>query len=396
MSDRRHILVAMSGGVDSSVAAGLLIEQGHRITGIYMRTRPVITSEGADSADGGTEPVNSALFGEYGELSPAERDSWGADARDAQAVAEQLGIRLLVVDYRAAMGEIVDYFLAAYRAGRTPNPCIMCNMRLKWGRLFHVAEAIRADGLATGHYARLEPLQRRWRLLRAVDRDKDQSYALFGIPRDRLDRVVLPNGRCHKQCIRELAQQMALPVHDKGDSQEICFIPDDDYVSFLRERAPELMRRGTVVHTDGRELGEHEGVFQFTIGQRRGLGIALGEPAYVVKLDAGTNTVVLGDRQALLKQRFVVRDCCWHEDVTAGETFHALVQIRYNHPGAGAVVRPITLREEGAAIRPAGGCDAAEVIFDDPIQAITPGQAAVFYSEQDVVIGGGWIDHVVQ
>jgi len=354
MTASKTVLIAMSGGVDSSVAAGLLVRAGYVVRGVYMR------------------------------LGQSRRPQEAAqDEADAQAVADKLGIELEVVDYREQMEAIIQYFIAEYRQARTPNPCCMCNRQLKFGRLVSLADQLCITYLATGHYARIYREGNAVRLCRAANRDKDQSYALFGLQRGVLSRVLLPNGDYSKDRIRQLAAEMNLPVHEKGESQEICFVADDDYVAFIAQRAPELVRKGPIVDTSGKVLGEHEGIFRYTIGQRRGLGVALGEPAYVVRLDAATNTVTLGSREQLHQRRLWASQINWLTDPPA-EPFAATVQIRYNHTGAPATITQIKV--SGTFI------SSVCVDFADPIAAITPGQAAVFYNDNQCVLAGGWID----
>jgi len=347
----------MSGGVDSSVAAGLLVRAGYEVTGVFMFLGVAGKEEGAEQVCRKSE--------------------------EAQRVAERLGIRFSVINFAKEIEDIIGYFVAEYRRARTPNPCIMCNTNLKFGKLWEHARAEGMDYMATGHYARRVEMDGQHRLRRGVDQKKDQSYALFGIGRENLGKILLPIGEYTKDQIRELAAEMKLGVADKGESQEICFVADDDYARLVGERAPELCRRGKVLDVEGNELGEHEGVFRFTIGQRKGLGIALGKPAYVVRLDAARNTVVLGGVEDLEQSRLEASGINWQVVPGAGEGFAAMVQIRYNHRGARGFVRPVA-DESGKISR-------AMVDFAEPVRAITPGQAAVFYVD-DTVIGGGWIE----
>ncbi len=355
MATEKTVLVAMSGGVDSSVAAGLLVRAGYAVRGVYMRLGQSRRPDGA-----------------------------ARDEADAQAVAEKLNIELEIVDYRVHMEEIIRYFVDEYRRARTPNPCCMCNCQLKFGQLARWAGQRGITYLATGHYARISREGGAVRLCRAANREKDQSYALFGLDREVLNRVLLPNGDYSKEQIRRLAAEMSLPVHEKGESQEICFVADDDYAALIARRAPELVQKGPIVDTSGKVLGEHEGIFRYTIGQRRGLGVALGEPAYVVRLDAATNTVTLGSREELHQRRLWASQVNWLTDPPA-EPFAATVQIRYNHAGAPATVTP-EIKVSGTFI------SGVRVDFADSIAAITPGQAAVFYDDNQYVLGGGWID----
>jgi tRNA-uridine 2-sulfurtransferase len=377
MVKKASVLVAMSGGVDSSVAAALCCQQGYDVSGVFMCLGQA--QENATAHPGCCNPQ---------------------DARDAQQVARQLGIKFSVLDFQAEIEKVVEYFIEEYRNGRTPNPCIMCNNRLKFGKLIDYAANSGIDYVATGHYGRIclahnhtdifqlsasEVTANRHEnklLCRGIDNSKDQSYALFGIGRENLAKVILPVGSYTKSQVRQLAKQMNLPVHDKGESQEICFVPDDDYVRFITERAPQLARPGPVVDTAGNILGQHEGVFRYTIGQRRGLSIAMGTPAYVVRISAADNTVVLGSREDLQQRKLWADKVTWLIETAPAESFDANVQIRYNHRGAAGRVTPV-FNDNGCA-------DSVMVEFDEPIAAITPGQAVVFY-DGEVVLGGGWI-----
>jgi len=377
MVKKVSVLVAMSGGVDSSVAAAMCCRQGYDVSGVFMCLGQA--DEKATAHPGCCNPQ---------------------DARDAQEVARQLGIKFSVLDFKAEIEKVIEYFIEEYRNGRTPNPCIMCNNRLKFGKLIDYAAHSGIDYVATGHYGRICFAQNKTDvcqvtaeelannrngnklLCRGVDNSKDQSYALFGIGRDNLNKVILPVGSYTKSQVRQLARQMNLPVHDKGESQEICFVPDDDYAMFITERAAELARPGPVVDTTGKVLGQHEGVFRYTIGQRRGLSIAMGTPAYVVRISAADNTVVLGSRNDLLQRKLWADKVTWLTEATPVESFVATVQIRYNHRGAAGRVTPV-LNGQGEA-------DTVMVEFEEPIAAITPGQAVVFY-DREVVLGGGWI-----
>ena len=350
----RKVIVAMSGGVDSAVAASMLIDAGYDVTGVFMCLG---SAGGADT-------------GSRGCCSPA-------DAADARRAAEMLGIDLFVLDLSDAFGPLIADFAAEYAAGRTPNPCIHCNTRIKFGRLLRRADSLGVDYVATGHYARVVEFQGRPAIARASAEGKDQSYALFGIPRDVLGRILLPVGEIeNKRTVRDIACRLGLVVHDKPDSQEICFAPDDNYVSILAARAPEALTPGDIVDSSGEVLGRHDGYGRFTIGQRRGLRIAAGVPMYVTKIDPATATVTIGPRDEVMSRRLTAAGANWHCD--APPQFSATVQIRYNHPGAQAEVR-LT------------GDDTFEVEFHEPVAAVTPGQAAVIYNG-DRLLGGGWID----
>lgn len=356
----KRVLVAMSGGVDSSVAAALLQEQGYDCSGVFMCLSQA--------------PVEGA--GHHGCCSPI-------DAQDAREVASQLGMPFHVIDFQKDMEKLIDYFVDEYRQARTPNPCIQCNNWLKFGKLLEYAELTGADWVATGHYAQVGKYEGEWALSRGVDAHKDQSYVLFGLQRDILKRVMLPLGGFSKPEVREMARKYNLDrVSGKKDSQEICFVPDNDYAGLVERRQPQLIKTGDIVDAAGKVLGQHAGIHHFTIGQRRGLGVALGEPAYVVKIDACENRVVLGKVDELKKTRMQVSQVNWHGPEIPTEAFDCTVQIRYNHAGAAGAVALLP-DDEGNLTR-------AEVMFNEPMTAIAPGQAAVFY-EGDRVLGGGWI-----
>lgn len=327
----RRVLVAMSGGVDSSVSALLLRRAGCDVTGVFMRHGVPGNDRGCCSFD---------------------------DAYDARRTADRLGIPFYSLNLEAEFGALVDRVVDEYAGGRTPNPCILCNRDLKFGRLFDFADAIGAATVATGHYARLEGGV----LRRGLDADKDQSYVLFDV--ERLDRVEFPVGALRKDEVRTLAREAGLPVGDKPDSQDVCFVPGGDMGAFLSARTP--MAPGDIVTGDGAVVGRHEGAARFTVGQRRGLGVAMGRPVYVRRVDTATNTVVVGDDPH--SRGCTLRDVRW----LAPPRPRADVQVRYRHAAAPATI-------EGVEVR-----------FDAPVRAVTPGQAAVFY-DGDRVLGGGWI-----
>ncbi len=356
------VILAMSGGVDSSVAAGLLIEQGYEVIGVFMCLG--VGPEPSDACD-----IEDGAKG--GCCSPEA-------AEDARRVAGALGIAFHVVDFAAEFERILDYFAAEYGRGRTPNPCARCNEWLKFGKLFHYAAAAGAKYVATGHHARIAVAHGRPAVFRALDRAKDQSYVLFGIPADTLGRVLLPIGEIvDKGRVRAMARELDLRVADKPDSQDICFVTDGKYTDLLAERAPQSLRPGPIVDADGRVVGEHQGVGHFTIGQRKGLGVAASEPMYVTGIDADAATVIIGPRAAACSMHLSAVDANWHAPVGT-EPFRSLVQIRYGHTAQPAMVRP-------------DGADRFTVTFDEPIHAITPGQIAAVYDD-DRLLGGGWIE----
>ena len=351
MSGRtERVLVAMSGGVDSSVAAYLLRQAGYRVTGVFL-----------------------CLGGSVG----LDHDTPGCcspgDAADARRVAEHLGIDMFVLDAGRDFARIIDYFVAEYAAGRTPNPCVHCNTLVKFARLIARADDLRARYVATGHHARMAA----GAIHRAAD--KDQSYALFGIARELLGRLLLPIGElADKAQVRRIAGELGLSVADKPDSQEICFV-SGDYGEFLRRRRPEAFGPGQIVDSSGNVLGAHDGVGGFTIGQRRGLGVAAGVPMYVTRIDPAAATVTIGPKQEVMSSHLSAAGANWHIDPPeTGTVFEATVQIRYNHAGAPGRVR-VT------------GRDSFEAHFAAPVAAITPGQAAVVY-DGDRLFGGGWIE----
>ena len=349
------VLVAMSGGVDSSVAAARLLETGHDVTGAFL-----CLSRDADDPNPG------------GCCSPK-------DAADARRVAEVLGIPFLSVPAGEAMRPIVLDFLREYERGRTPNPCIHCNTQVKFGMLMDLADGAGIQYVATGHYARIIRHGGRAAVARGMAGGKDQSYVLFGLRAERLERILLPLGEMpSKDAVRAEARRLGLPVHNKPDSQEVCFVPGNDHAAFLRRLAPGAMRAGEIVDSSGKVLGRHEGYGAFTIGQRRGLRVAAGVPMYVTRIDPATATVTIGPREELLAGGLRASGANWHAEVAAGAEFDATVQIRYNHRGAAGCVR-IT------------GPETFEVRFEEPVLAVTPGQAAVVY-EGDRLLGGGWIE----
>ena len=352
---REKVIVAMSGGVDSAVAAAMLVRRGLDVTGVFM----CLGTASAGEADG------------RGCCSPQ-------DAADARRVADQLGIALYVLNLGDIFGRIVDDFVAEYARGRTPNPCIHCNSRIKFGRLIEQADLVGARYVATGHYARIVDPPQGPAIARARHAGKDQSYALFAIERRNLPRMLLPIGDFEdKAAVRQMARELNLNVHDKPDSQEICFAPDDDYVSLLRQRCPEALKGGRLVDSSGKVLGAHDGFAAFTVGQRHGLRVGgLKSPYYVTRIDPLSGDVTIGPREETFSRHLRAGRANWQCD--ASDEFEALVQIRYNHRGAPARVRRT-------------GPDAFEAEFHEPVSAVTPGQAAVVY-RGDMLIGGGWIE----
>ncbi|MFA7061479.1 MAG: tRNA 2-thiouridine(34) synthase MnmA [Pedobacter sp.] len=356
---KQIIAVAMSGGVDSSVTAALLKQQGHEVIGITMR------------------------------LFAPRTTGIGSTVHDAVVVARHLGIPHHVVDFEPVFRDlIIDNFINEYRCGHTPNPCIACNRYIKFGLLLDKARELGADLLATGHYVRktMDP-DGACHLRMACNIRKDQSYFLYTLSQDRLARVIFPLGEIgSKDVVRRLAREFGLPVAGKGDSQEVCFIPNDDYVAFLEGSGELVSHPGDIVHVGGRVLGKHQGTHRYTIGQRKGLGIAWSEPLYVVAIDTERNLLVVGEEQYVIANGLIAEDLVWATPPLENE-FAATCKIRYRHQPVACCVR----------LFGTGCCD---VLFNEPQKAVTPGQSVVFYQD-DEVLGGGRIvgtgtEHICQ
>jgi tRNA-uridine 2-sulfurtransferase len=352
-----RIVVAMSGGVDSSVAAALLAEQGHDVVGLSMQ-----------------------LYDQRG-----GEQTWGScctldDLHDARRVASVIGVPHYIVNFeRQFRDTVISNFVQQYASGRTPLPCAHCNSDLKFSTLLERARGLGAEQVATGHYARVErDVNGRWLLKRSSDPEKDQSYFLFSLTQDQLARAVFPVGTLAKSEVRTQARRLGLAVAEKPDSQEICFIPDGDYAMFIERKEPAVARAGTIVDEQGHQLGTHGGIHRFTIGQRKGLGIASTIPLYVLRIDPDAGKVTVGPRSALERTRLTASGVNWIAIDTPTAPVRVTAQIRHRHNPAAGVVGALP---EGRA----------ELIFDDPQAAITPGQAVVFY-DGDAVVGGGWID----
>ncbi len=396
MSAKKKVVVAMSGGVDSSIAAALLKQQGYDCVGVFMRLGGV-GNDPAESADDAElvacspEKQKSASLPQLRtDYSPQKTHKQGccstSDAADARFVAGLLDIPFYALNFQHDFGGIIDYFVREYNSGRTPNPCVRCNEYLKFGKLSRYAHAIGADYVATGHYARIANMNGETHLLRGLDHKKDQSYVLFGVPRAELPRMLLPIGDLAKTEVRRLAEQLKLPVFNKPDSQEICFVPDNDYARLVKAKSPATVHQGELVDTTGAVVGTHEGHQHFTIGQRKGIGIAMGHPVYVTAIDPATNRVTLGKKEALLHRKLTAREVNWlvgpGTPVGPLEPLRVLAKVRYNSP-------------PGPATAVMTGPDELTVRFDEPVLAITPGQAVVCYDEgTDRLIGGAWIDSV--
>jgi tRNA-specific 2-thiouridylase len=360
MTESPRILVAMSGGVDSSVAAALLRDQGREVIGLHMRVY--------------RHPPNANFHRSC--CSPA-------DVSDAQAVARRLDIPFYVLDLEQTFErEVIEPFVDAYRHGRTPIPCVACNQRLKFGTLAEKARLYGAGSVATGHYARVQlDAHGRPRLMRPRDRARDQTYYLFSLSEGQRAVFLTPLGDLPKEAVRERARALGLRVADKPDSNEICFVPTGDYRGFLENRLAAddpSFEPGPILSTAGERLGTHQGLARYTVGQRRGLGIAAGRPMYVTQIDAAQNAVIVGEEDETLGDRLAATDVTWHEppDALAGRRLHA--QIRARHQAAPCRLTPT---REGF-----------ELTFEVPQRSITPGQAAVVYDEaNETVVAGGWI-----
>jgi tRNA-specific 2-thiouridylase len=354
---RQRVVVGMSGGVDSSTSAAILLEQGYDVIGVTLKLwKQDCFSPGED------------LF-----------KCCGAKAADdVRAVCDHLGIPFHLIDEAEEFQKkVVSYFAAEYKAGRTPNPCILCNEHLKFGTLLRHADQLGAQYVATGHYARVEHVNGRTLLKRGRDPRKDQSYFLFSLRQNQLSRALFPVGDQTKSDTRTAARQRELKTAEKKESMEICFVPDKDYGKFLQQAGLAQKHRGEIVDLHGRVLGHHDGIEFYTIGQRKGLGITTARPVYVIELDAANNRVVVGDDSALDRDEFIVNRCNWIPFDHLTEPIEVTAKIRYNHPGTPATVTP-------------SGDGSAKVKLHTAQRAITPGQAAVFYQD-DLVVGGGWI-----
>jgi len=360
-----RIVVAMSGGVDSSVAAALLAEQGHEVIGLSMQ---LYDQRGGESHFGSCCSID--------------------DLHDARRVASTLGIPHYIVNFeRQFRDQVLSNFVSEYLSGRTPIPCVHCNSDLKFATLLDRAQGLGADMVATGHYARVDRTTEGLHTLsRGLDRSKDQSYFLFSLTQEQLRRALFPIGGWRKEDVREYARMRKLSVAQKPDSQEICFVPDGDYARVVEQAASmddpvglfQPPVEGHIVNQSGAVLGQHAGVHHFTIGQRKGLGVATGTPLYVLELRPTENQVVVGPREALEETTLTASGVNWIAGATPAETMHVHAQIRHRHIAARAQVRALPDNR-------------VELNFDAPQTAITPGQAVVFYDD-DRVVGGGWID----
>jgi tRNA-specific 2-thiouridylase len=354
---RQRVVCGMSGGVDSSATAALLLDQGYDVIGITLKLWPQDCVNRAEDKCCGPQAVT-----------------------DARSVCDRLGIPYYLIDEAAEFQKhVIQYFADEYKAGRTPNPCVMCNQNLKFGRLIDRADQLGADFIATGHFARIEKSAdgSRYLLKRGLDSRKDQSYFLFSLRQDQLARALFPLGEKTTSDTRAVARHCNLKTADKEESMEICFVPDNNYGGFLQQANLVQKHRGEIVDLGGNILGHHEGIEFYTIGQRRGLGITTPEPVYVIELDPENNRVVVGKDSALDRDEFTATNCNWIPFDQLTEPIEVTAKIRYNHPGTPATVTP-------------SGNGMVKVKLHEPQRAITPGQAAVFYQD-DVVAGGGWI-----
>lgn len=354
----KKVVVGMSGGVDSSVAAYLLKEQGYEVIGVTMQIwqeEPMFVQE-----------ENGGCCG----LSAVD---------DARRVAEHLGIRYYVMNFRQEFQKnVIDYFVHEYLDGRTPNPCIACNRYVKWESLLQRSLEIGADYIATGHYARIDQLPNgRYSLKKSVTAAKDQTYALYNLTQHQLSHTLMPVGEYEKEEVRKIAEEVGLPVANKPDSQEICFVPDNDYASFIERETGVSIPTGNFVDVHGNILGTHQGITHYTVGQRKGLGLALGHPVFVTEIRSETNEVVIGENEDIFSTTLRANRLNFMSVPEIAADMRATAKIRYNHRGDDCVIHMVDK-------------DTVEVVFDRPQRAATPGQAVVFY-EGDYVLGGGTI-----
>jgi tRNA-uridine 2-sulfurtransferase len=351
-----RVLLGMSGGVDSSVAAYLLKEQGYSVIGVTMKVWPQDCMSRAEDKCCGPQAVT-----------------------DARMVAHQMDIPHYVIDEAVAFEKLViDYFTEEYQNGRTPNPCVMCNEKLKFGKLQGTAKSLGATHIATGHYAIIDHEEGHAKLRRAGDLKKDQSYFLFSLKQEQLQKSLAPIALLNKPEVRKIAEKLGLKVYDKEDSQEICFVPGNNYADFLKSHLGEKnLKKGGIYYKDGTFMGDHQGIELYTVGQRKGLGGGHGRPVYVIDIDAANQRVLVGEQADLMRGECMVSNTNWQQPL-GSDPKEVMVKIRYNWQPIEATVYP----EEG---------NRAKIVFKDPQHSVTPGQAAVCY-EGDLVLGGGWID----
>lgn len=356
---KEKVVIGMSGGVDSSVAAYLLKKQGYDVIGVMMKL------------------TDDDLFEEN------DRGCCSLSAsNDARIVADVLDIPFYMMNFKSAFRtNVIDYFIDEYMRGRTPNPCVVCNKYIKFDEFLKKAKALGASYIATGHYANIEKVDGRYLLKRGKDSSKDQTYMLYNLTQYQLAHTLMPCGDYYKTEVREIAEEQELPVFQKRDSQEICFVPDNNHGNFIKKNAKQKIRKGNFVDKKGNILGEHEGIVYYTIGQRKGLGLALGKPVYVIDINPLTNQVVIGDEKDVFKTELIVKDLNFIMFDKLQEKMKVQAKIRYSAKLSAAEIIPL---EDGRV----------KVIFEEKQRAITKGQSAVFYKD-DFVVGGGVIDEVL-
>lgn len=351
------VLVGMSGGVDSSVAAKLLIDAGHQVSGVTLK---LFEPEDVTKDIRACGSVN--------------------DVKDAKAVAQKLGIEHMILDMKDAFRhDVMEYFIDSYLKGETPNPCLECNKKIKFGKMLEEAQKLGFDYVATGHYAKrvFDEKSGKYQLIRPADRSKDQTYVLYGLTQYQLSKTLFPLGDYDKSDARKIAENAGLINSGKPDSQDICFVPDGDYASFITNNSDAVIKEGDFLNTDGEKIGNHKGVIYYTIGQRKGLGIALGKPAYVTDKNAENNSVTIGDREDLFKDKIEVCGLNWISGEVLTEPIKVTAKTRYSQSEAEAVVTPVDN-------------DNVTVQFAEAQRAPAKGQAAVFYNG-DILLGGGII-----
>ena len=357
----KRVMIGMSGGVDSSVAAYLLKKQGYDVIGVTMKLWQDDEDDDTIENEGGCCSL--------------------AAVEDARKVAEKIGIPFYVLNFSDVFKEkVIEPFIDEYLNGRTPNPCIACNKHIKFDDFFKKARQIGCDYVATGHYAKIEKDEEsgRYLLKKSVTDKKDQTYALYNLTQEQLEHTLLPIGEFEKDKVREIAKEMGMEVHNKPDSQEICFVKDNDYARYVKKHSKKRIEDGYFVDTNGNVLGRHNGIVNYTIGQRKGLGIAFGKPMFVVDIDAKKNTVILGDNEDIFNKELIAKDVNFIKYDKIDEPIRVQAKIRYSAKPADATVYNI-------------GEDKIKIVFDEPQRAITKGQSVVMY-DGDVVVGGGIID----